>query len=196
MSQISPRIVVMGSTRGTSIQGTLDAIRAKTLQASVVAIVSNTADAPILQRASHYNIPAVAVVPNMGESRTAYDRRMMDAIDVYSPHIVVMVGYMRIVGGEFCTHYHNRLFNVHPSLLPRHAGLMDIAVHQAVLDGKDTTSGCTIHRVSEVVDSGQNVLQLSCAVKSDDTVHTLKSRVQDLESQAWIDLIKDWKKYV
>ncbi len=189
-------LVILGSTRGRCIQASLTAIADTTLDARVACVVSDKADAPILQRAKRHNIPAVAVPPHTGESRMAYDTRMMCHIDKHRPDMVLMVGYMRIVSPIFCRRYKGRVFNVHPSLLPAHAGLMDVAVHQSVLDSGDSVSGCTIHRVTEVVDSGENVIQYPCAVLPTDTVATLKARVQQLESQAWITLIQEWKNYV
>jgi phosphoribosylglycinamide formyltransferase 1 len=65
----------------------------------------------------------------------------------YKVDIVLLVGFMRIVSGDFCRSWPGKLINVHPSLLPKHAGLMDLAVHQSVIDAKDTESGCTVHQV-------------------------------------------------
>lgn len=192
----APNIVLLGSTRGSSMQATLTAIAHGHINATICAVLSDKSDAPILQRADTHNIPNTAIVPLAGENRRDFDRRMIQEIDIYRPDMVLMVGYMRIVSPEFCTHYKNKLFNIHPSLLPLYGGLMDMAVHQAVLDNNETQSGCTIHRVTKVVDTGQNVIQYPCAVYTHDTADTLKHRVQGLESRAWIHLIQDWKKYV
>jgi folate-dependent phosphoribosylglycinamide formyltransferase PurN len=101
---------------------------------------------------------------------------------------------MRIISENFVDTYRGKILNVHPSLLPKHPALMDLAVHQAVLDANDTQTGCTIHQVSEIVDGGEIVLQLKCNVDKNDTAETLKTKVQGLEKQAWIDVIKNWSK--
>ncbi len=189
-------LVILGSSWGSSIQKSLTAIANATLDARVACVLSNKTDAPILQRAKNHTIPTVSVIPKTGESRTHYDIRMIQEIDNYCPDMVLMVGYMRIVSPLFCRAYQGRLFNIHPSLLPAHSGLMDLAVHQSVIDNQDIETGCTIHRVTKVVDNGENVIQCPCAVLPNDTAETLKTRVQRLESDAWIRLIQGWKTYV
>jgi folate-dependent phosphoribosylglycinamide formyltransferase PurN len=93
---------------------------------------------------------------------------------------------MRIISGEFCRRWMGRLLNVHPSLLPLHAGLMDLEVHQSVLDAGDRESGCTVHQVIEEVDGGEVVCQLRVAVVPGETANQLKAKVQLLEGEALI----------
>ena len=83
--------------------------------------------------------------------------------------------------------------NIHPSLLPDFAGGMNNDVHQAVLDSGVTTTGCTVHQVTEIVDGGEIVLQKSCDVLPTDTVQSLKDRVQALEGEALIEVLQNWK---
>ena len=79
---------------------------------------------------------------------------------------------------------------MHPSLLPKHAGLMDLAVHQAAIDDGDTESGCTVHFVNDIVDGGTVLVQKQCNVEPDDTALTLKTKVQALEGIALIEAIQ------
>ncbi|MEO6924784.1 MAG: formyltransferase family protein, partial [Bryocella sp.] len=108
--------------------------------------------------------------------------------------LVLMIGYMRIVSAEFVEAWRGRLLNVHPSLLPKYAGLMNRAVHEAVLNAKETETGCTIHQVTEEVDGGAVVLQKTCPVLAGDSVEVLKDRVQSLEQEAFVDVLRSWKK--
>jgi phosphoribosylglycinamide formyltransferase-1 len=103
--------------------------------------------------------------------------------------LVVLIGYMRILSPEFVTAWENKIINVHPSLLPDFAGGMGNAVHQAVLDAGKAETGCTVHYVTEEVDAGPIVVQKRCAVLPDDTVESLKVKVQELEAVALIEAI-------
>lgn len=98
---------------------------------------------------------------------------------------------MRIFSNEFCSFWQGKCMNIHPSLLPKHAGGMDLQVHQAVIDAEEKTSGCTVHYVTEVVDGGPIVIQKSVDVDTDnDTAESLKVKVQALEGPAFIEAIE------
>lgn len=106
---------------------------------------------------------------------------------------MLLIGYMRIVSSEFTSHWRWRVINVHPSLLPEFAGGMDCDVHAAVLAAKKAVTGCTIHYLTEVVDGGPIILQKECAVLPEDTPETLKARVQQLEGEAFIEVIQKFR---
>ena len=97
---------------------------------------------------------------------------------------------MRILSSGFTTFWKGRCINVHPSLLPKHAGGMDLAVHQAVIDAGEHESGCTIHQVTDVVDSGPIIVQKIVKVDKDDTAESLKAKVQLLEGIAFVEAIE------
>jgi len=97
---------------------------------------------------------------------------------------------MRILSAEFCQEWRDKLLNVHPSLLPKYAGGMDTNVHEEVLKNGEIETGCTIHFVTDEVDGGPILVQKKCNVDSDETVDTLKTKVQQLEGRAFIEAIK------
>jgi phosphoribosylglycinamide formyltransferase-1 len=97
---------------------------------------------------------------------------------------------MRILSEEFCRKWQDRILNVHPSLLPKYAGGMDTNVHKEVLRNGDMETGCTIHFVTEEVDAGPILIQKKCAVTGEDTVESLKTKVQQLEGMAFIEAIE------
>jgi hypothetical protein len=97
--------------------------------------------------------------------------------------LVVLVGFMRILGERFVQRYAWRIINVHPSLLPDFGGLMDLAVHEAVIKAGKPVTGCTVHFVDAGVDTGAVLWQSSCRVDPGDTPATLKAKVQALEGQ-------------
>ena len=97
---------------------------------------------------------------------------------------------MRILSAEFCQAWRDRVLNVHPSLLPKYAGGMDMNVHEEVLKNGDHETGCTIHLVTETVDGGPILVQKRCVVETGETIATLKSKVQALEGRAFIEAIQ------
>ena len=179
----------LASTRGTALQGIIDAIGAGGLDARLALIVSNRKDAPVLERARTHNIPALFIDPE-GLDRTAYDARVTAAFREAGVEVIVMTGYMRIVSPDFVREWEGRILNVHPSLLPDFAGGMNRDVHRAVLESGAGEAGCTIHVVTEELDGGPIVLQKKCPVLPGDTVETLKDRVQALEQEAFVEVLK------
>ena len=185
------KLVVLGSTRGTNMQAIIDAINSGEVNASIDLVISNKKDAFILQRAKDNNITC-KFIGAKDKSREQYDDLLIAEINSHNPDLILLVGFMRILSDKFTNEFAGKILNVHPSLLPKHSGLMDLAVHQSVLDAGDVESGCTIHQVNEMVDSGKIELQLKCTIEENDTVESLKQKVQVLESKAWVEVIKGW----
>jgi phosphoribosylglycinamide formyltransferase-1 len=185
------KVGVLGSTRGTALQGVIDAIAAGVLDVELVLVVSDKATAPILQRSVDHGIRVIHLDAK-GLTREAYDERVTEALVQAGAELVLMIGYMRIVSPAFVAAWRGRLLNVHPSLLPAFGGLMNKSVHEAVLEAGVAETGCTIHQVTEDVDAGPIVLQKRCAVLLGDTADTLKDRVQALEQTAFVEVLKGW----
>ena len=185
----APRIGILGSTRGTNTLHIYDEIAAGRFNAQVAVVISNISKAQILERARAADVPAVHIAAK-GRSREEFDAEVNSVLASHGVDIVLLVGFMRILSPVFCNAWKGRAVNVHPSLLPKHAALMDLEVHQSVLDAGDTESGCTVHMVDEVVDAGSIVLQPSVSVSGDDTAETLKSKVQALEAPALVEAVK------
>ena len=183
------RLGVLGSTNGTDLQAILDAVSAGELDADVVVVISNQTGAYILERAEINNVSAF-FVSHKGKKREEFDGEITAVLKEHSVDLVLLIGFMRILSPEFCRVWQDRILNVHPSLLPKYAGGMDINVHEEVLKNKDTETGCTIHFVNDVVDAGPILIQKKCNVDPDDTVDSLKTKVQTLEGEAFIEAIK------
>lgn len=185
------RIGVLGSTRGTALIPVIEACASGELNAEIVAVVSNKSDALILEKGKALGVTVTTkFVSSKGLTRAQYDAECTAALVGAGAELVVLVGYMRILSAEFCEFWEGRCINVHPSLLPKHAGGMDLAVHQAVIDAGESESGCTIHMVTEEVDGGPIVVQKVVSVEEGDTAVTLKAKVQKLEGIAFIEAIK------
>ena len=183
------RLGVLGSTNGTDLQAILDAVSAGELDADVAVVISNRAGAYILKRAKINNVSAF-FISHKGKKREEFDGEITAVLKEHSVDLVLLIGFMRILSPEFCRVWQDRILNVHPSLLPKYAGGMDINVHEEVLKNKDTETGCTIHFVNEVVDAWPILIQKKCNVDPDDTVDSLKTKVQTLEGEAFIEAIK------
>tara|TARA_B100001971_G_scaffold169839_1_gene161742 strand:+ start:381 stop:959 length:579 start_codon:yes stop_codon:yes gene_type:complete len=183
------RLGVLGSTNGTDLQAILDAVSAGELDADVAVVISNRTGAYILERAEINNVSAF-FISHKGKKREEFDGEITAVLKEHSVDLVLLIGFMRILSPEFCRVWQDRILNVHPSLLPKYAGGMDINVHEEVLKNKDTETGCTIHFVNEVVDAGPILIQKKCNVDPDDTVDSLKTKVQTLEGEAFIEAIK------
>ena len=182
------KLGVIGSTNGTDLQAVLDAVGSGELNAEVSVVLSNQKNAYILERAENHNVPAV-FVSHKGKTREEFDAEMTGVLKEYGVDLVLLVGFMRILSAGFCHEWQNKLLNVHPSLVPKYAGGMDTNVHKEVLKNGDTQTGCTIHFVTDEVDGGPILVQKKCNVESDDTAETLKIKVQQLEGEAFIEVI-------
>ena len=182
------KLGVIGSTNGTDLQAVLDAVVLGELNAEVSVVLSNQKNAYILERAENHNVPAV-FVSHKGKTRKEFDAEMTGVLKEYGVDLILLVGFMRILSAGFCREWENKLLNVHPSLLPKYAGGMDTNVHKEVLKNGDTQTGCTIHFVTDEVDGGPILVQKKCNVESDDTAETLKIKVQQLEGEAFIEVI-------
>jgi phosphoribosylglycinamide formyltransferase-1 len=192
MSQLAtrkPRVGILGSTRGTNTLHIYEEIAAGRFDAEVAVVISNISKAVILSRARAAGVPAVHVL-GKGRTREEFDAEVNEVLARHGCDIVLLVGFMRILSPVFCEAWKGRAVNVHPSLLPKHAALMDLEVHQSVLDAGDTESGCTVHLVDSIVDAGNIIVQPSVAVASDDTAETLKGKVQALEAPALVEAVR------
>ena len=181
-------IGVLGSTKGTDLQAILDAIHSKKLSATVSTVISNRKNAYILDRAKDHSVPFY-FISHKGKDRKDFDAEMTGGLKKDEVDLVLLIGFMRILSSSFCREWRDRILNVHPSLLPKYAGGMDTNVHEEVLNNKDKETGCTIHFVTDELDSGPILIQKKCAVEEGDTVETLKSKVQILEGEAFLEAI-------
>lgn len=183
------RLGILGSTRGSTMLPIVQAIQNKKLLAEVAVVISNKANAGILENAARLNLPTQFLNPHK-VMREEYDVMLVDILKRTKVDLLLLIGYMRILSKKFFDYWSQPVLNIHPSLLPKFKGLMDLEVHRAVLQAKETISGCTVHYVTEVVDEGPILLQSTCPVSKADTPETLKARIQALEGPAFIAAIR------
>ena len=149
-------------------------VEAAVPNACVAAVLSNRADAAGLAWASGRGIPTAALSHKDYPTREAFDEALAESIDRYRPDLVVLAGFMRILGSAFCRRYAGRLINIHPSLLPAFPGL---DTHKRALDAGCRIAGCTVHFVTEDLDCGPVIAQGAVPVLDGDTPDTLAARV-------------------
>jgi phosphoribosylglycinamide formyltransferase-1 len=172
------KIVVLISGNGSNLQALIDTIEAGRITATIRAVISNNPDAHGLTRAQQAGIPTEVVDHRGFPDRDSYDHALRTCIDRYQPELVVLAGFMRILTDDFVNHYHGRMINIHPSLLPKYQGLN---THQRALDAGDTVHGVSVHFVTPELDGGPVILQAEVPVHADDTADTLAKRVLERE---------------
>jgi phosphoribosylglycinamide formyltransferase-1 len=184
------RIAVLGSTRGTDMEGVISAIRKGELNAQIEIVVSDKKDAYILERAKKHGIPVLFINPKDFKRREDFDKKIIEKLDEDKVDLVLLLGYMRILSPYFIRRYKNRIMNIHPSLLPAFSGGMDLDVHKLVIKQGIKITGCTLHFVDEGTDTGPIILQQEVKVMKHDTPESLKKRVQKAEQEIIIEAVR------
>ena len=164
------------------MQAIIDAISSKKLNAIISVVISNKKDAFALERAKKHNIKAV-FVDAKGKTREQYDREIAKILEQNNVELILLIGYMRFLSPWFVNKYKNKIMNIHPSLLPAYAGGMDRDVHAEVLKNKEKKTGATLHFVDEGADTGPIILQKEVKIEKNETVDSLKEKVQKAEQE-------------
>ncbi|WP_409279104.1 phosphoribosylglycinamide formyltransferase [Pseudomonas defluvii] len=175
-------VVVLLSGSGSNLQALIDSTRTEGNPVRIRAVISNRADAYGLQRARDAGLDTAVLDHKAFDGREAFDTALIELIDGYSPQLVVLAGFMRILSAGFVRHYQGRLLNIHPSLLPKYKGLH---THQRALEAGDREHGCSVHFVTEELDGGPLVVQAVIPVELDDTPESLAQRVHRQEHQIY-----------
>ena len=173
---------ILASTKATVMQAIIDAISSKKLNAIISVVISNKKDAFALERAKKHNIKAV-FVDAKGKTREQYDREIAKILEQNNVELILLIGYMRFLSPWFVNKYKNKIMNIHPSLLPAYAGGMDRDVHAEVLKNKEKKTGATLHFVDEGADTGPIILQKEVKIEKNETVDSLKEKVQKAEQE-------------
>jgi phosphoribosylglycinamide formyltransferase-1 len=167
-------IVVLVSGRGSNLQAIIEAVRDGRLPAGIRAVISSEPGAPALARARTAGIPVHVINHRDFPAREQFDLALMQRIDACQPRLVVLAGFMRILGKDFIEHYAGRMINIHPSLLPAFPGL---DTHARALQSGAKVHGASVHFVTHEVDGGPVIVQAAVPVLADDTPDILAERV-------------------
>jgi phosphoribosylglycinamide formyltransferase-1 len=180
-------IVVLISGNGTNLQAIIDAVSHEQLPAEIRAVISNRPQSMGLERARRAGIPVEVIDHTRYSGRDSFDAALQAAIDRYSPALVVLAGFMRILTPRFVRHYHGRMLNVHPSLLPAFRGL---DTHRRALAAGVKEHGASIHFVTDELDGGPVIVQKKVPVLPDDDAAGLAARVQQEEHRLYPRVIR------
>lgn len=194
------KIVVLVSGGGTNLQAIIDCVREGTITNTKIAgVISNNKNAYALKRAEENGIPNTYVSPGDFETRTEFNGKLFEAVNVFEPDLIVLAGFLVVIPSVMIERYRNRMINVHPSLIPAFCGkgYYGLKVHEAALERGVKVTGATVHFVDEGTDTGPILLQKAVEVKETDTAKDLQLRV--MEQAEWkllpeaIDLIANGK---
>ena len=180
MSQKLLRVAVMISGTGSNLKVLIDAMHSGALKLDIVKVISNRKDAAGLQHALDASIPVSVISQADYPHNDAHDTAIDLALETTAVDLVILAGYMRILGQAFTQKYDGRMINLHPSLLPLYKGL---DTYRRVLQAGDSETGASVHFVTAGLDSGAVISQIRIPVLANDTVLSLRSRLAPLEHQ-------------
>ena len=172
------KIVVLISGYGANLQAIIDACQSRYINAEIVGVFSNQSDAFGLQRAQSAGIFHRIFLRRDYADNLDMDRHIGDEIDNLGADLIVLAGYMKILSAEFTRRFAGKILNIHPSLLPKYAGLH---TYQRAIDAGETEHGMTIHFVNEEVDGGAIVLQAKVPIFAEDDIADIEQRVKEQE---------------
>lgn len=185
------KVVVMVSGGGTNLQAVIDGVKNGTItNTEIVGVISNNKNAYALKRAEENGIPNVCVSPKDFAAREEFNEKLLEAVDAYTPDLVVLAGFLVVIPPAMIEKYRNRMINIHPSLIPSFCGkgFYGLKVHEAALERGVKVVGATVHFVDEGTDTGPIILQKAVDVQQGDTPEILQRRV--MEEAEWIIMPK------
>lgn len=175
------RVAVLVSGNGSNLQVLIDAMQSGALPIEIVGVISNNQDAAAINRAQNAGID-VAVLSHVPNGKRmalkTFEKHAFEQLSAWQPDLIVLAGFMRVLGAEFIDQSPAPMINLHPALLPAYKGL---DTHQRAVNAGDRVHGCSIHLVTAELDSGQVLTQALLNVSPKDSGQTLQARVQQLE---------------
>ncbi len=178
---------VLASGRGSNFQSIIDSIESGSLNAKIAALVTDKPDAYAIERAKKHNIEALVIKPSDFSDKNAYYSHIADELKKRGVELVILAGFMRVVGRALIDRYRNKIMNIHPALLPSFPGLHG---HKDAIDYGVKISGCTVHFVDEGVDTGSIIIQAAVPLYHDDTEDSLSERILKQEHRIFPYAIK------
>ncbi|MCX9081569.1 MAG: phosphoribosylglycinamide formyltransferase [Candidatus Methanoperedens sp.] len=180
-------IAVLVSGRGSNLQAIIDSIENGYLKAEISVVISDIAGAYALERAKKHGLNAVHIDPKGFETKESYEEEVLGVLRNKKVELVLLAGYMKIIGKTLLSTYKNRILNIHPALLPAFPGLH---AQQQAFDYGVKVAGCTVHFVDEELDGGAIILQECVEVKDCDTAETLAGRILEQEHKIYPEAVK------
>lgn len=186
------RLGFLSSHGGTNMQAIIDACRGGRLEADLCVVISNNSGSAALERARREGIPHYHLSAETHPQPERLDAAIADALEGNSVNLVVLAGFMKLLGPRTVSGYRGRILNIHPALLPKYGGrgLYGLAVHEAVVAAGERVTGVTIHLVDEQYDHGPIIAQCEVPVLEDDTADTLSQRVLRREHRFYVETLQ------
>ena len=181
------RLALFASGRGSNGEALYKAMQEGLINGEFVVIITDHADAGIVERSKGWGIPLIAIERSQFDSKQAFEQAQLDALEPYCVDGIVLAGYMRIVGVGLIARYEHKILNIHPSLLPKYPGLH---TYQRALENGDSEHGTTVHFVNEEIDGGAIVLQAKVPIFPGDTVEEIELRTREQEYHIYPLVIK------
>ena len=176
------RVGILISGRGSNMMSLIEAARAPDYPAEIACVVSNRGDADGLKKAQAAGVPAVAVDQAAFATREAFEAALDAELKTFRVGLIACAGFMRVLSAPFVERWHDRMLNIHPSLLPAFKGLH---THERALQAGVRITGCTVHVVRQGVDDGPILAQAAVPVREDDTADSLAERVLQAEHKLY-----------
>ncbi len=186
-SSVNKRLVILVSGSGSNLQSLIDGCESGYIDATVSAVISNNPKAGGLERAAKSGIPNLAIDHRAFDNRESFDQALSELIDGFSPDLVILAGFMRILTANFVDHYLGRMMNIHPSLLPAYPGLH---THRRALEAGDKKAGATVHFVTPELDGGPSIIQAQVEIDNHDNEGSLASKVLAFEHKIYPEAVK------
>jgi phosphoribosylglycinamide formyltransferase 1 len=185
------KISFIASHGGSSAKQIIVAIQQNRLNAELGLVITNNPDSEILHWCDHHHIPALLINSKTHPDPESEDLAILNALSNVQTDLIVLSGYMKKIGPHTLAHFNGKILNIHPALLPKHGGrgMYGDRVHEAVLKSGDTTSGASVHLINEHYDEGPVLNQKKVPVLPDDTVSSLKARVQAIEADLYLETL-------
>ncbi|MCG2789648.1 MAG: phosphoribosylglycinamide formyltransferase [Actinomycetia bacterium] len=176
------RIAILASGFGSNLQAIIDQAQNIDINGEIVLVFSNNENAYALERAKKYGIKSVSFNPGQFESRQQYDKELLVLLKNEKIDLIVMAGYLLLVGQEIIKEFSNRIINVHPALLPSFKGIHGI---KDAFDYGVKVTGVTVHFVEEDLDAGPIISQEAVIITEDDTQETLEEKIHKIEHKIY-----------
>lgn len=181
------KLAVLASGRGSNLQAIIDAINSDHLLADIKVVISNYRDAAALTKAQEENIPGIFIDPKGFSSRGEFDAALGEEVEKHQVDLVVLAGFMHVLGPKFLDKFPLKVINIHPALLPSFPGVNG---QKQALDYGVKIAGCTVHFVDLGVDTGPIIAQCAVPVLDDDTEESLSQRILQEEHKLYAQVIK------
>ncbi|MBL1230361.1 phosphoribosylglycinamide formyltransferase [Enterococcus sp. BWB1-3] len=176
------RIAVFASGSGSNFQAIAESVQAGKIDGEIVLLFSDQKDAKVLERAEKLGIPSASFSPKDFSSKGIYEAELLHLLEEKEVELIVLAGYMRLIGPVLLEAYPEKIINIHPSLLPLFPGLHGI---RDAFEAKAEETGVTIHFIDKGIDTGPVIVQEKVAIHSDDTLEGLEEKIHKVEHRLY-----------